>query len=229
MKSIDKYTQYILDRHNLKIDDVILDWEIFSWVSTIDVKDSRNLFTKILGWFKNTPNNKFDIIQVDMKTNRIVEKVIYEIWCNNQERFINKKHIYVNQKYLWKWYGTIIFDNIVNIWKTLGCHSIYAECSSQRRLHNGWYTWAVMWYDFDHDNEAGIKMRWEYNNFLISEHKFILQKSFSIHSLYELLSTKTWREYREDNHFSFQGKFDLTPSSKSLQVFDAYKIKKGMI
>ncbi len=229
MKSINKYTEHILDRHNLKIDDVILDWEIFSWVSTIDVKDSRNLFAKIFGWLNNRPNNKFDVIQVDMKTNTIVEKVAYEIWCNNQERFINKKHIYINNKYLWKWYGTIILDSIVNIWKTLWCHSIYSECASKKHLHNGWYTWAVMWYDFDHNNEAGVKMKWEPNNFLISERKVKLQQHLSIYSLYELLSTETWREYREDNHFSFQGKFDLTPSSKSLQVFDAYKIKKGMI
>ena len=149
--------------------------------------------------------------------------ICYELRCNLEEKFICKWQIRSNREDFPQWWNAIsILDNMIRKWEEIWCHSIYADCLSDN-IHNWWYTRWVLWYDFDTDNEFWRKTKWEKHSYIININRKDLYQERNILSLHELLSQTDWKEYRKKNHFSFQWKFDIYPTSNSVQTFEKYK------
>lgn len=215
-------TNDILEKYEIDRADLLL-W-ITNQIDTlkeVQIHENKKGFLEFF-WLKYPLLRSYDIISVNIRTKNIIDQIKYNILCNHTERIIHKRWIYIFNKYQRKWYWLYIMNNLIQTARKIWCHSIYADCAKSE-IHNWSYSRAMMWYDFDHEHEYRMKVEWKSWNNTISRKKIDFIEKTAAQSLEELFAMSDWKQYRRDNNFGFQGKFDLTDGSYSMRKIEEYK------
>lgn len=204
--------------------------EISRFVQFVKKTGKSNELDKNVELLKNKLNHSGDIkdlfgdgevLSLDIKEDSgnikstvIFEDGITERIFNVEDKSVEMKHFYLNPfKEKGKGLGSNIFKNQVEQFKKLGFEKLKTEAGEGNGL-NGYYTWARLGYDFD--EPWAIKT---FKSMLKIENN---KKLKNIKSLPQLMSVKEGREWWRENGFAFNGVFDLSDDSVSMEILNEY-------
>jgi hypothetical protein len=210
----------VLATYNISLDDINCLRDERLWCITFD-RSQCNI--------KLEPHDAkvYDIFQVSTNQQFWHFLIKYSIYCNTQEKFLYIDDIRLLEQKKWHWLRVMI--TMVSMAKKLWCHCIYAACLWLERSTpplNGANSFAVFWFDFDHDDEFINKYDGYTSTNFIKKQSVWSAIECATFSLYDLLSDASWRETWYDYWYSFNWKFDLLDGSKSIQRLKAYALGK---
>lgn len=137
----------------------------------------------------------------------IVDKNTGELYIKNSELRVNKPGVG----------RQILRDEVANA-KAAGIKKIVTEAagSATNRDYNGYYTWARYGYDrsLEYIQDDNVRAA-------------TIAKFPEAETILDIMATEEGRQWWKKNGGSWDAEFDLTPGSRSLQVFDAYLIARG--
>lgn len=169
----------------------------------------------------------YDIFQVSTNQQLWNFLITYSIYCNAQEKFLYIDDIRLPNQKKSHWLRVMIA--MVSMARKLDCHSIYANCLVLENNIAPWnwaYSFAVFWFDFDHDDEFINKYDGYTSTNFIKKQSVWYAIECATFSLHDLLSDASWRETWRDYCYIFNWKFDLLDGSKSIQRLKAYALGK---